>query len=182
MEEVEAIKGLRSRRASYRADGIQLLTTLLTQSSSLPAQIYLLNSFMRALREVSQSHHGHGHFEPHLDLTTRASIPWLYQFQARHSKDTTFPHVHYQNGVEGCSLECAAHLAEAFLQFLKVSVEILRSIWPFLEGSNQGPTSQNLDLGTGSAGAASIDRANERQAERQLRQQLALTVLQVGSC
>ena len=52
VEEVEAIKELRGRRANYRADGIQLLTTLLTQSTSLPAQIYLLNSFMKALREV----------------------------------------------------------------------------------------------------------------------------------
>lgn len=97
IDEIEAIKDMRSRRAAHRADGIALATTLLTQSASAQDQTYLLSSFMRALRE------------------------------SRHSKDGAVLHVHYLNGVEGCSIESVARLTEAFSLFLRAVVDILRT-------------------------------------------------------
>jgi hypothetical protein len=42
--------------------------------------------------------------------------------------------VHYLAGVEGCSLECAARLSEAFAHFLRACVEMLRAHAPLLAG------------------------------------------------
>jgi len=97
IEEIATIKERRNRRAEYRADGINLLTILLGQSGSPASQCFLLYSFIKALRE------------------------------ARHGKDASVSHVHYLNGVEGCSIECAARLRESFLGLLKRIVDILRT-------------------------------------------------------
>lgn len=43
---------IRSRRASHRAEGIELLSDLLAESTAPSLQADLLEAFMRALREV----------------------------------------------------------------------------------------------------------------------------------
>lgn len=97
IEEIEAVKQRRNERANFRADGIHLTTQLLEQNCQPNSQIFILMSFMKALRE------------------------------SKHGKELSLSHVHYLNGVEGASIECIAKLSEAFTGFLKFAVEILRS-------------------------------------------------------
>lgn len=52
MEEIKALQRIRSRRAAFRAEGLELLTDLLAQSTAPSTQAELLGAFMRALREV----------------------------------------------------------------------------------------------------------------------------------
>jgi uncharacterized protein (DUF1697 family) len=47
IDEIEAIKEKRNKRAEFRAEGISLLTTLLQQATTPAAQAYLLSSFMK---------------------------------------------------------------------------------------------------------------------------------------